>query len=80
MADLRIITVVLKDGVFQAPFTNTLAAYGTVVGAIPEAMPCKLVSYATVNRAVVNSGNYYNLATPIGIFTIKKVPLFTKAI
>jgi hypothetical protein len=76
----RIITVLEKDNVMLASFTNNLAAYQNLNKLLPSGLTISLPSYSTVNRKVTKEGEFIDLATPIGIFVIKKVALLKKGV
>jgi hypothetical protein len=57
-------------------FTNVLGAVGGIQKEIPLGTYVDLPSYSTVNRAIRKVGDMFNVATPMGIYTISKVPLF----
>jgi hypothetical protein len=57
-------------------FTNVLGALGGIVKEIPSGVNVDLPSYSTVNRAIKEVGDIYNVPTPMGIYTIAKVNLY----
>ena len=72
----RVITTLERNNVTLGIYTNNLAAFEALKELIPPSMHSKLCSYSTVNRTVQNSGDHYDIPTPIGIFVIAKHPLF----
>ena len=72
----RTITVLERNNIPVGYYTNNLAAYEALVGHLPPTTAIQLQSYSTVNRKVQDSGQYIDIPTIIGIFTIRKCPLF----
>lgn len=72
----RIITVLERNNVTLGIYTNNLAAFEALQSQLPEGVKEKLMSYSTVNRAVQNSGDSIDIPTIIGIFVIRKCPLY----
>lgn len=74
------ITTLERNNILVNIFTNNLAAYESLKKMIPAGITYTLPSYSTVNRAVQKEGDYIDLATPMGIYVIKKTLLFAKSI
>ena len=74
-----VITVLRKDGVIIAPFTNNLAAYMHLKQQLPEHERTLLPSYSTVHRVVKDPGNSKAFNTSLGTFIIQKLNLYKKA-
>jgi len=72
----RTITVLEINNVTLGIYTNNLAAYNAVRSQLPVLNAQELISYSTVNRAVRESGNSISIPTIIGIFVIRKCPLY----
>ena len=78
MSELRVIVVLELNNIVLGLYTNTQAAYKSMLLRIPSVLQYKVCSYSTVNRAVVNSGDVFDIPTPLGIYTIKKTLLLRK--
>lgn len=72
----RIITTLVKNNVTLGIYTNNLAAYDKLRSLVPPTMHSQIVSYPTVQRKVKKCGDFYDVPTPVGIFTISKEPLY----
>ena len=72
----RIITTVVKNNVTLGIYTNNLAAYEKVRSLVPTTMHAQIVSYPTLQRRVKKCGEFFDIPTPVGIFTIAKEPLY----
>jgi hypothetical protein len=72
----RTITVLERNNVTVGIYTNNLAAYNALKAILPAQVKQDLISYSTVNRAVQESGNDIDIPTIIGIFVIRKCPLY----
>lgn len=72
----REIVVLTRYNALIGHFTNTLGAVGAINKEVPVGMNVDLPSYSTVNRALRKVGDSYDVATPMGIYTIAKVNLY----
>lgn len=72
----RTITVLERNNVTLGIYTNNLAAYNALEAQLPVGTKEKLMSYSTVNRAVRKSGDSLDIPTIVGIFVIRKCPLY----
>lgn len=72
----RVVTTLDLSGVTLGIYTNNLAAYEALKNQLPAPLKSTLISYSTVNRAVQNAGQYLEIPTTLGIFTITKKPVF----
>ncbi len=79
MAKVRPITVLELNNIAVGYYTNNLAAYNSLLLRLPELLQLKVMSYATVARAVKEPGQHIDVPTPLGIYVIKKTLLFSKA-
>jgi hypothetical protein len=75
-AIVRTITVLEQNNVCVAIYSNNLGAYDHLKSIIPGSLQYRLISYSTVNRAVQESGKHLDIPTPLGIFVIRKCPLY----
>ena len=78
MTTLRTISVLELNNVWLGIYTNNLAAYNSLKLRIPIQLRHNICSYATVQRKVVKSGDSMDIATPLGIYVIKKTLLLRK--
>jgi len=65
-----------RNNVLLGLYTNNLGAYEAMYALIPATVQQTVCSYSTVNRHVVKQGDSYDVPTIIGIFTIRKAPVF----
>lgn len=70
------IIVLERNNIRVGLFTNTLGALGGLSKEIPKGINVDFPSYATVNRAIREAGDCYDIPTPLGIYTITKAHLF----
>ena len=73
---VRTITVLELNNVCMAVYSNNLGAYNHLKGALPSALQFRLLSYSTLQRAVKESGQHLDIPTPLGIFVVRKCPLY----
>jgi len=73
---VRSIVVLTRYNAIVGHFTNTLGAVGAINKEVPTGMNVDLPSYATINRALRVVGDSYDIATPMGIYTVAKVNLY----
>ncbi len=79
MAKARPITILELNYIAVGHYTNNLAAYNSLLARIPEVLQVKVMSYATVARAVKEPGQHIDVPTPLGIYVIRKTMMFSKA-
>lgn len=72
----RVISTLVKNNVTLGIYTNNLAAFEKMVSLVPPTMHSQIVSYPTLNRRVKKCGDFFDIPTPVGIFTIAKEPLY----
>jgi hypothetical protein len=73
---VREIIVLMRYNALIGLFTNTLGAVGAINKEVPVGMNVDLPSYSTVNRALRAVGDSYDIATPMGIYTVSKNNLY----
>lgn len=72
----REIIVLTRYNALIGVFTNVLGAVGAINKEVPVGMNVDLPSYATINRALKEVGNAYDVPTPMGIYTVAKHNLY----
>ena len=75
-AIVRTIVVLELNNVCVAIYSNNLGAYDHLKGLLPASLQFRLMSYSTINRALQESGQHLDIPTPLGIFVIRKCPLY----
>lgn len=78
--NLKTITLLEKNGICVATFTNNKAALNKLQREFPKGLEVKIPSLATVNRKVVRSGDVTEVFTPLGTYTIRKTLLLKKGV
>jgi len=80
MSAQRTISVLEKNNIMLGVFTNNLAAFEKLKQEFPSSLQVHLPSYSKVNRHVAKNGDSIDIATPLGIYVIKKTVLLKKGI
>lgn len=70
------VVVLMRNNITIGIFTNALGALGALGKEMPSGLNVDLPSYSTINRMLVEVGKNYDIATPVGVYSIGRHNLY----